>query len=69
MRKSIIVEHIEDYWFFYVAVAALMLMFTGIVIAVNKSEQWAEACLERGMILVDTDAGGRCAAPNSLERI
>ena len=35
----------------------------------EKTTQLTEACYNQGMVLVDTDAGKRCAAPLSLVKV
>lgn len=58
MRKSVII-----------AAIGLILLLVLCVGTIAEGKRRAEVCLDRGMVVVDTSAGGRCAAPDTLERI
>jgi hypothetical protein len=69
MRKSIIAEHIKYNWPLYAVLVCFLGFIILIAVILTEKQRRAEACLDRGMVVVNTSAGGRCAAPNSLERI
>jgi hypothetical protein len=62
-------NHLFEYGLLYAA-AALFLLMIGIVISAADAEQTnVNACFDRGMVLVDTPAGNRCAAIHLLEPV
>ena len=62
-------DHFGNYWFLYVAASLFGLMIT-IAINANITEQRRiNYCFDRGMVLVDTNAGNRCAPINTLQRV
>ena len=62
-------DHIEDNWGFY-AVGLVLVAFIWLLVAsVNQTNGWKTYCYDRGAILVDTDAGPRCAPLGALERV
>lgn len=69
MRKSTIIKHIESYWPAYGAATCAIGLLVLVFGVVAEGQRRAEVCLDRGMVVVDTSAGGRCAAPDTLERI
>ncbi len=62
-------DHLEDYWGFYVFVTLFVaLLLTAFNVSAENNRRKAY-CYDRGSVLVDTDAGPRCAPLYSLERI
>ena len=62
-------DHFKDLWPAYVI---LSLMLTGMFLAVHfgaEEQRRINYCFDRGMVLVDTPAGKRCAAIHSLEPV
>jgi hypothetical protein len=55
-------NHFEDFWGLYLVVAIIAAIFTLLVIADQHHRQAVSACYDQGKILVDTDAGWRCAS-------
>ena len=61
--------HFSEYWGGYAFTCGLIgifLLFTG---AVSNEKAQTNYCFDRGMVVVKTDAGPRCAPLYSLERI
>lgn len=65
---------IFSFWTIFI-VCAGFLMYIGVESAENEAKAkeqnrlLTEACYNQGMVLVNTDAGQRCAAPQSLVKI
>ena len=61
--------HFQDYWPMYVIG---FLFLGGLTLAANASieeQRRVNYCFDRGSVLVDTDAGPRCAPLYSLEKV
>lgn len=62
-------DHLKDYWFGY-AMAALCLGLLWLITSLlERDQRRINYCYDRGSVLVQTDAGTRCAPLYSLERI
>lgn len=70
-----IVKYIIDRVFSITTFAfAVMFLFIYLIVRIGEREQFANeqrkaqvaACYNAGMVLVETDAGPRCAAPSNL---
>ena len=62
-------DHLEDNWGFY-AVGLVLVAFIWLLVAsLAHTHAQRGYCLDRGMILVETEAGPRCARLDALERI
>lgn len=62
-------DHFEEYWGFYafgILFAALIWVAFSVSIENNRRKAY---CYDRGSVLVDTDAGPRCAPLYSLEKV
>jgi hypothetical protein len=55
-------NHFQDFWGLYVIVAVCAAICTLLVIADQQHRQAVRDCYDQGKILVDTDAGPRCAS-------
>jgi hypothetical protein len=62
-------EHIEDNWPLYGVAFCILVLILLLVVAFAEKQRRAEVCFDRGMVVVETPAGGRCVAPAALERI
>lgn len=62
-------DHLSDYWPLYIAAALAFIMACFVVTASNAEQANVNACFDRGMVLVDTPAGNRCAPINTLQRV
>ena len=66
------VDHI-GWLIFFVCVGWFSWVFIGLVEASNQSREntrkLTEACYSQGLVLVNTDAGQRCADPRSLVKV
>ena len=62
-------DHLESYWGIYL----FLIFFAGLIaIAINASiedQRRVNYCFDRGSVLVQTDAGPRCAPLYSLEKV
>ena len=62
-------DHLESYWGVYL----FLVLFAGlIVVAFNASieeQRRVNYCFDRGSVLVQSDAGPRCAPLYSLEKV
>lgn len=61
--------HFQDYWPMYVIG---FLFLGGLTLAANASieeQRRVNYCFDRGSVLVQTDAGPRCAPLYSLEKV
>lgn len=62
-------DHLSNYWPGYL-VAVLLIAFAAIAANASIEEQRrVNYCFDRGMVLVDTGAGKRCAPLYSLEKV
>jgi MinD superfamily P-loop ATPase len=62
-------DHLSEYWALYLIGAVFGFLSIAIVNASNNEQQRINYCFDRGMVLVDTPAGKRCAAIHSLEPV
>lgn len=59
-------EHFKDFWMVYFAAAFLVGVF-GVIAVTDWDHRRAEAnCYDQDKILVDTDAGPRCASLHEM---
>ena len=61
-----IVYHFDNYGFAYVAVAFVSLFVFAMYKLDVKDRSQAATCYAHGMVVVRTDAGRSCVAPQSL---
>lgn len=62
-------DHFEEYWAFYVF-GTLFAILIGAAFNVSAETNRRKAyCYDRGSVLVQTDAGDRCAPLYSLEKV
>lgn len=54
-------NHFEDFWGVYLCVAVTLAITALMAIADQQHRKAVAACYDQGKILVDTDAGWRCA--------
>jgi hypothetical protein len=69
LRRQQMRDHFGNYWFLYAAASLFGLMITIAVNANITEQRRINYCFDRGMVLVDTPAGKRCAEIHSLERV
>lgn len=62
-------DHLSEYWPLYVAFAICAVMICAVISAANAEQARVNACFDRGMVLVDTPAGNRCATIVSLQPV
>ena len=62
-------DHLSDFWPCYVGIAVFGLMICAVISASNAEQARVNACFDRGMVLVDTPAGNRCATIVSLQPV
>lgn len=59
-------DHLEDYWGFYLFAAAIAFLLFLLFRAGDLEQRRVNYCFDRGMVLVDTPAGKRCAMIYSM---
>lgn len=62
-------KHLSFFWPGYVGFALLGILIFMVVSAGNAEQARVNACFDRGMVLVDTPAGKRCAHIHLLEKV
>lgn len=62
-------DHLEDNWGFYAVGLVTVAFIWLLVVSVNQNNERQAYCYDRGAVLVDTDAGPRCAYVEALERV
>lgn len=62
-------DHLKEYWGFYAFSVAALAIFWARVSDVREDNRHKAYCYDRGSVLVDTDAGPRCAPLYSLEKV
>lgn len=62
-------DHLSEYWPIYVGLAVSGVMICAVISASNADQARVNACFDRGMVLVDTPAGNRCATIVSLQPV
>lgn len=62
-------DHLSDFWFLYFGGALSAVMICFVISASNAEQARVNACFDRGMVLVDTPAGNRCATIVSLQPV
>ena len=62
-------EHIRYNWPLYAVLIGIAILVGLLGVVFAEKQRRAEICLDRGMLVVETAAGARCAAPASMERI
>ena len=61
--------HFQDFWPLYVIGFLLLAVIAAAANASFEEQRRVNYCFERGSVLVDTDAGPRCAPLYSLEKV
>lgn len=61
--------HFENYWGFYAFFIGLAGLLWLVAAVDSEQDRRIAYCYERGSVLVQTDAGPRCAPLYSLEKV